>query len=127
MVIVGLLEWWYSAGFVARLRRLGDRLDRLMDYFSIGLLLRTLFAPFRQISAGQVQGPLPVQMRAWADRQFSRLVGATVRLIMIFAGSLVLGCAAVYALFAALVWLVVPLLPIAGMIVMMTGWAPWHL
>lgn len=127
MILVGILEWWYGAGFVGRLRRLGEMLDRMTDYFSISLLLRTMFAPFRQISAGQVQGPLPVQLRAWADRQFSRFVGATVRIIMILLGSLALSATVVYAFVLAIVWLVMPLLPIAGLIMMMTGWVPWHL
>jgi hypothetical protein len=93
-----------------------------MDVFSVSLLSRSLFAPFRQIDAGSVRGPLGVQLRAWFDRSFSRVFGFFVRSIMIFAGSLsalVTLCAG--ALWAAF-WLFIPMLPVVGLLLFITGW-----
>ncbi len=127
MFVIGILSWWYSRGLVLRVTRVREGLLGLMDYFSIDLLLRTFFAPFRQISAGKVRGPLAVQMRAFFDRLVSRMIGAMVRLVMI-----VVGCFALifYGVFGAVImalWLVVPFLPIIGLALWMMGWAPWKI
>ncbi|MET0979649.1 MAG: hypothetical protein ABWX90_00140, partial [Candidatus Saccharimonadales bacterium] len=60
MFVIGTLSWWYGAGWRQRLAMLRERLANTIDYFSIDLLARTLFSPFRQISAGKVNGPIGV-------------------------------------------------------------------
>lgn len=87
---------------------------RTADYFSIDLLLKTLFNPFRQISAAEVDGPLPMKMQAFFDRLFSRAVGTVVRTIFIFIGlaAIILRC--IWVLFSVLVWTILPLTPILG-------------
>lgn len=98
-----------------------------MDYFSIDLLLRTFFSPFRQISAGKVDGSLNMQMRAFADRLISRAIGAMIRSVMIIVGLLAIVLYAVIGIVTLVLWAVVPLLPIAGIVLAVTGWIPWNL
>jgi hypothetical protein len=98
-----------------------------MDYFSIDLLIRTFFSPFRQISAGKVDGPLGVQMRALLDRIISRIIGAMVRFTMIIVGSLAIGFHALVGSFLVLFWALIPLLPLVGLVFFVTGWIPWNL
>ena len=125
MVIVGMVTWWYRRGFLMEVRLAGDRLEALYDYFSIDLLLRTLFAPFRQISATKVNGPLAVQLSAFVDRLFSRMIGFIVRVVMIFAGSITLFIASLIAVIRIILWLVVPFLPVIGIFIALSGWVPW--
>jgi hypothetical protein len=125
MAIVGILMWWYSAGFRQAIRSVQARLMSMLDYFSIDLLLRTLFSPFRQISAGSVDGPLPLQLRAFVDRLVSRLVGAVVRSIVMVVGIMAILLTVAFGLFYLVFWLSAPLLPLVGLIMMMTGWVPW--
>lgn len=99
----------------------------LLDYFSIDLLIRTLFAPFRQISAGSVSGPIGEQLRAWADRTISRVIGFIVRTIVIVVGCLAIIAQTVLSLVYAFLWLTMPLLPIVGLAMMLIGWIPWTL
>lgn len=127
MFILGLLSWWYGAGWRGRLLALRDKLAGTMDYFSIDLLLRTFFSPFRQISAGRVDGGLNVQMRALADRLISRIIGAMIRLVMIVIGSLAIVFYAVIGTLFVILWAVVPFLPFAGIIFALSGWVPWNL
>ncbi len=114
LLVTELLRWWYGDGLRVRLHLIANRLDGTMDYFSIDLLVKTLFAPFRQISAGRVDGPLGVQFRALIDRLFSRVIGAFVRIIILLVGGVMIGVQALLGLLFVLVWLLVPLLPIVG-------------
>jgi hypothetical protein len=125
MFIVGLLGWWYGAGWRATAARTGERIIAMVDFFSIDLLLVTLFAPFRQISAGRVRGPLGVQLRAFSDRLVSRLIGALVRAFMIIAGSVALGATVGIGFIMLVGWALLPLLPVAGVVMSIAGWPAW--
>lgn len=124
MVIVGLLSWWYTAGWRQQMRLLGERLARAFDTFSIDLLVKTWFSPFRQISAGKVNGPIGVQLRAFADRLISRVVGGVIRTGVIIFGSIWLLVVALAGVVELLLWLVVPLFPVIGALLMAIGWVP---
>lgn len=127
MFIVGILSWWYTDGWKGQFRAVQAHLAKTLDYFSIDLLLKTFFSPFRQISAGKVRGPLGVQMRAFFDNLISRWIGSMVRGTIIVIGSIWIVISAVLYSVFALLWAVVPLLPIVGVYLAMTGWVPWHL
>lgn len=127
MFIVGILSWWYGPGWRQRAARLGERLKASMDYFSIDLLIRTFFSPFRQISAGKVRGPLGVQMRALLDRIISRLIGAMIRFVMIIVGSVAIGFHGIIGVVFLMLWAVMPLMPIIGIVLFISGWIPWSL
>ena len=127
MFIVGLFSWWYGAGWKRNLLHVREKLASLYDYFSLGLLVKTLFAPFRQISAGNVDGSLEVNARALFDRLISRCVGACVRSIILVIGALVLSLRAILGLIQILAWPLVPTMPVIAVVLAMMGWVPWHL
>lgn len=124
---MGFLSWWYTAGWRQRFVLLHQHMSRTADYFSIDLLLRTFFAPFRQISAGKVRGPLGVQLRAFFDNLISRIIGSFVRGLLVVIGSFWIIVAAIVGGIFALLWVVVPLLPIVGIGLALSGWVPWQL
>lgn len=121
---MALVSWWYGAGWSGLAKRMTKRIDSTLQFFSIGLLLKTLFDPFRQIGAGHVKGPLAVQFRAWGDRAFSRGVGFTVRTTVIFFGLIQVLFITLYGLLQLLLWPVIPLLPLVGAGLLLTGWTP---
>jgi len=125
MAIVGILLWWYTDGWKQLLRRIQARMVRWFDYFSIDILIRTLFAPFRQISAGRVDGSIDVQFHAFVDRLVSRMIGMFVRSIMIVIGIVAIVLAAVFGCVQVMAWMIVPSLPIVGLILTLLGWTPW--
>lgn len=127
MFIVGILSWWYGAGWKQRLMMLRERLASTADYFSIDLLLKTLFSPYRQISAGQVKGSINVQMRAFFDQLISRIIGAIIRTFMIVFGAVTMLIQSVLGGTLLVVWGVIPFLPIVGVVLFMMGWMPWKL
>lgn len=117
-----LLSWWYSAGWADFLHRSGATLANLMDFFSIDLLFKTLFSPFRQISAGSAKSAsLDVKFRMFIDRLVSRFIGAIVRTFVIIAGILCIGVVAIINLAFIILWPALPLLPVAGIILTILG------
>lgn len=128
MFLVGILSWWYGDGWKHRAGLIWERLARTLDFFSISLLLQTLFSPFRQISAGKIRGPIGVQLHAFFDRLISRLIGAMIRSFMIIAGSLIIALHIAWGIVVMICWAVIPLLPMVGILLFSIGWAPsWKL
>jgi len=122
MMIVALFSWWYSAGWARLTGRVGSRMQIMLETFSVALLLRTLFDPFRQISAGQVRGSFDAQLRAMGDRAFSRVFGAIVRSLFILIGLGAALLAGLFGLVELVVWPVVPFLPVVGIALTVLGW-----
>ncbi len=124
MFLVGIMSWWYGDGLSGRIRLTKERLTTSTDFFSIGLLISTLFSPYRQISAGSVSGPIGVQARAFFDRLLSRIIGSIVRTFMIILGLFVMFIQLVFGFIGFIIWLILPLFPVIGLIVMVIGWVP---
>lgn len=125
MVVVGLLSWWYGSGLKRHVVLMWRRIARTYDYFSIDQLLRTWFAPFRQISAGAVSGSMSVQWHAFTDRTVSRFVGGFMRTMMIIVGTIAIIAMTIVSFAAIILWLIAPLIPVAGIILSLAGWMPW--
>lgn len=124
MFIVGMLSWWYGAGWIERAKLIRERMARTVDYFSITLLIKTLFAPFRQISAGKVNGSIGLKWRAFIDRTISRVIGAFIRTVIILIGCVTITLYALIGLVTLVIWAVVPLAPFIGFLLFISGWAP---
>ena len=127
MFIVGLFSWWYGAGWLDCVARVRGNLMSVYDYFSFDLLLRTLFSPFRQISAGKVRGPLGVQMRAFFDRLISRIIGGIIRTTVVIFGAVTLFVAAIIGGIRLVIWPLIPFLPIVFVLLALAGWVPWKI
>jgi hypothetical protein len=125
MFIVGILGWWYGAGWKLRAKMLKSRLTGLIDYFSIDLLIKTLFSPFRQISAETVNGSINVQLRAFFDKLFSRVIGAIIRIGLILVGTAAIVVYVLLGILGLIIWALVPLIPLAGVGLSLLGWLPW--
>jgi hypothetical protein len=124
MFLVGMISWWYGRGWRGQFRRVHSRLVQTASFFSIGQLLTTFFAPFRQISAGKADGPLAVVIRAFVDQLISRVIGSIVRFFTIIAGVVALILQALYEGIVLIVWLFLPVFPVVGLIMLAVGWVP---
>ena len=119
MFIVGMISWWYSVGWKRAAVDVWESIERL--------LLKTLFAPWRQISAGKVRGPIGVQLRAFFDRLVSRIIGGFIRTITLFIGLAALFMMLLVGLLRLAIWPLIPLMPAVMVIAAISGWIPWHL
>lgn len=122
MLALALFSWWYTTAWKNLAQQIERRVDRCLDFFSVGLLFRTLFDPFRQISAGSVRGSMDVKMRAFADRSFSRVFGAFVRMLFIVLGLLTSAALIIAGFVQLILWPVVPFLPLIGIAGFALGW-----
>ena len=125
MLVAAFFSWWYGRGWRDQVGRVKTSLARINDTFSIPLLLKTFFAPFRQISAGETGRSLDEKFRAALDKLFSRLIGAFMRFFVIIAGVVIMFLMLVLSLIRLLLWPLLPLLPIAGVVLITTVGTPW--
>lgn len=101
--------WWYGPGWAELVQRVGQRLAGVWRMFSIDILLRTLFSPWKRIVAAPGKS-IDQIFRGMIDNLVSRCVGFVVRLMVLIA-------AAVFSVFAIVIGVVMivawPLLPLA--------------
>lgn len=123
MVITNIFFWWYSKGWQVFINKIRTALSNIIDFFSMGSLIRTLFKPFRQISAesASISSSLDVKFRLMIDRLISRIVGFLSRLILLIAGTVTIILGGAFSLVLIVMWPVVPLLPIAGIVLSIIG------
>jgi hypothetical protein len=129
MLIIELISWWYSGGLLARLKSIGRRYQRTLDNFSLGLLVRTLFKPFRQIDSSRNLDPTVAQsinqsLQHFTNDLISRFVGFWARLILLISGLAVLIVQTIFSLALLVVHLAIPLLPFVGLYLTLTGKVP---
>jgi len=125
MFLVGLISWWYGRGWISQWKRIAQRFLATLEFFSIGQLFSTLFAPFRQISAGASgNGSIGTAFRAMIDQLISRVIGAFVRFFTIIFGLIVIILQALYEVVIMIAWWFLPLLPVIGCILLAIGWVP---
>ena len=119
MFAVDLIEWWYLRGWRVVSTGLKHKLSDSLDFFSIGQLFRTLFAPYRQISANiSDEGN---RLNAFFDRLISRLVGTVTRLFIIIFGGLAIILEAILGVLFIVIWPVIPFLPVVCIVLTITG------
>lgn len=109
--------WHYSRALTDYMRVWSNVMWFLFNFFSVPLLLKTLFAPFHRLDEHYRKGFYPSD---WANtfilNMLMRVVGAFVRLMIILMGltTLALACVAGVVVFA--VWLLAPVF-VAGLVV----------
>lgn len=125
MFLVGILSWWYGRGWLGQWRRISGRWRATVQFFSIGQLIETFFAPFRQISASGTNTSNPAAaFREFLDQLISRIIGAFVRFFTIIAGCIVIILQVIYESLIMVAWWFLPALPIVGCILLAIGWVP---
>lgn len=123
---MAFISWWYGEGWKRQSRVVAERVAGLFDTFSIELVLKTLFSPFRQISAGRVDGPIGIQIQAFVDKTISRFIGALVRIAVLIAGIISIIVSAVVGVLIIVGWPLMPVLPFIGFVLAISGWVPFQ-
>lgn len=124
--MVVMLNWWFRAGFKNLIDYLKSSIRSAIELFSVTTLFKTLFSPFRQISAGMLPPgvPIKVQIKAAGDRFFSRFVGFFIRSGTILIAIFVILMQILFSFLVVFMWLILPLFPILG-IILFVGLKTW--
>ena len=126
MISVGLISWWYGDGLRIRYKSAIEKTAELFDFFSIGILIRTLFSPYKQISANEKAESISQSAGVVLDKFVSRIVGFFVRLLIMISGVIALLVQQIIHVVTIIGWLVIPFMPLIGVILAISGWGvPW--
>ncbi len=112
MLILDFISWWYSKGLIKYLSQIKHSLSKIIDYFSISILLKTLFHPFKLIANYQTGRDLASKIGAWGDRMVSRMVGFVIRFVTLLIALVTIILALIVSCFRIVFWLILPLLPV---------------
>lgn len=116
-MLIEMFRWWYGQGWMATVHRVGAWTSGIERAFSLTLLLKTLFSPWRRIISPGGRG-IDGVVRAALDNLVSRLVGFAVRsVVLITAGIATLG-AFIGGFLMMIIW---PLLPPAVLVFALLG------
>lgn len=113
MVLKQIVLWWYGPGWLNSFKAISRRLELLSDDLSIEILLKTLFEPWKQIKT--YAGPnasVDLKLRVMFDNIFARFFGFIIRSFVLIFASIFLVLTAFFGLLIAIIWPIVPLLPI---------------
>ena len=113
MIAIELLAWWYRQGWMQVAQNARLRFLKVSHMFSVPILIRTLFAPWRRIIT-YPGATIDARMRALGDNLVSRTVGFTVRIMVLLTAGIMLGLTVVAAGLQLIVWPLVPLALVAA-------------
>ena len=123
MAFVEMFSWWYIKGWSVFIHKVRDILSNITDFFSMDSLIRTLFQPFRQISAttASADSSFDLKFQMFLDRLVSRFVGFFMRFLLLIIGCFIIIVGGIVSLIFIIAWPLVPFLPIVGIIVSIAG------
>ncbi|GEM_PF-162355 len=116
MLMLSFFSWWYGPGLIGLVRTIQRRMQQLADMFSVAILLRTLFSPWRRIITYPGAG-LEAHLRAMLDNMVSRVIGLLVRVSVLLAATILFVLLAIVSALQIILWPLLPLIAI-GLI----GW-----
>ncbi len=120
MMTLEFFRWWYSRGWSLAVKRFEGKLRGIEQAFSVGILLRTLFSPWRRIIT-YPGGSLSEHFKAMLDNLVSRFVGLFVRLSVLFAAGIITLLFCIAAFIAVVLWPLLPPLAMALIIWVIVG------
>ena len=122
MAIAEMFFWWYAEGWRVFISRAKNWFGSVTDFFSMDSLIRTLFKPYRQISAATTSsGSLDLRFHMFLDRLISRCIGFVSRLILLLVGCLIMLFGGLFCFILIVLWPFLPFLPVAGLILGIMG------
>ncbi len=109
LMLLEFFTWWYGRGWQEIIKDSLAMLDRVQLSFSIPVLLRTLFSPWKQI-VDMPGKSIDQKFQVLLDNLISRTVGFFVRIFALVAAAILLVVTAVVGIIMTIAWPVIPLL-----------------
>jgi hypothetical protein len=119
-MILEFWTWWFGVGWSDVASRVTARVAGVWQLFSVGILIRTLFYPWKRIVSPPAKS-FDAIMRGMLDNAVSRFVGLWVRLFAIIAALFITAFTAIIGVLLVICW---PLLPLLGIFFLVMGVMP---
>jgi hypothetical protein len=116
MMFTQFCIWWYRRGWHDLIVSFPRRLHATSESFSVRLLLRTLFSPWRRIIS-HPGASMADHFHAWLDNMVSRIIGFFVRFFVLIAAGVVVIFMAIITAIEVIIWPCIPLAVIGCLIV----------
>jgi hypothetical protein len=117
MLAAAFARWWYGAGWKLVQKSVQVRMQRTLDSFSVPTLAKTLFAPWKRVMTAPGAG-IEAYFRAMVDNAVSRMVGFTIRLIVLLTAGVCFVGIGVAGVLQIILW---PLVPVLVVICLVLG------
>ena len=118
--VPALLIWWYGRGLTDLFSFLLALLDYIQNLFSVTVLLKTLFSPWKKMVGERGRGI--DGLKIWLlDNLVSRGVGFVVRVLMIFVFMIAFLAFLIFSVIAIIFWLFMPGIVAASFIYIFIG------
>lgn len=112
-MIVVMFKWWYSEGWKHAFMSVILRSNNMLEKFSVPILLKTLFEPWKQIKSYAGSGSsLNDKAYVLFDNAFARTFGFILRINLIIIAMIISVLVGLVSLVLAIVWPVIPFLPV---------------
>ena len=112
MLIISFFHWWYGAGWKQQFVDYRTRVERISELFSIDILLKTMFSPWKQIvTHARADQSFKAKQAAFVDNIVSRVVGFFVRLFTLITGVVAILAVVIFGFILVLLWPIIPILP----------------
>lgn len=105
---MALFSWWYGRGWRDVARGTRTMVTGVSQMFSVPILIRTLFAPWKRIVT-YPGASLEAKLQAFGDNLVSRAVGFVVRLLVLLTACVVSVITLALGGIVTLVWPFIPL------------------
>jgi len=103
-------SWWYSEEPVYLARAAQVITKKVYLNFSVPILLRTLFDPWKRDVISAENPSLDVAIRIWTANLFSRVIGFIVRSMTILVGIILTGIVFILLIIGIIAWYFMPII-----------------
>ena len=103
-------SWWYSEEPVYLARAAQVITKKVYLNFSVPILLRTLFDPWKKDVVSVENPSLDTAIRIWAMNLFARVIGFIIRTITILIGLFLTGIIFVLLIIGIIAWYFMPII-----------------
>lgn len=111
IIFIQYLEWYFLDGTLRVLRGWKNAIVSYFNYFSISILIKTLFSPWKGISSGYGKGlDINRYIEAFVLNSMSRIIGMITRIIFLIIAVIVEFFVILGGLLVLIIWLAAPLL-----------------
>lgn len=107
MLALAFFSWWYGLGWRLAIQRTRLMVSHNVQIFSVSILLKTLFEPWKRITSNPGAG-ISAHAQASLDNAISRLVGFFVRFLVLIAAIVTTLMIGIIGIVQIIIW---PLLP----------------